>query len=107
MTKLKEIIRNSDRYKDFIILDKPMVFKDLFINKNIDVVQLHSTQTYDIPGGKDIVGFCGVCEWKNNQLKSLDGDSYTPNMLVLGYSWFSNEEEGVNVGLDILVGENW
>jgi hypothetical protein len=105
--ELKEIISTLERYKDFTILDNPVIFSDLFVNKNIDVVQLHSTQIINMDDHKDIVGFCGQCEWKNNQIKSLDGDSYSDNMKVYGYEWFSNEEEGIRVGVDILVGEDW
>lgn len=107
MSEIKEIISHSNRYKGFVILNTPIAFKDLFVNKDIDVVQLHSIQTYDTGNGKDIVGFCGVCEWKNNQLESLDGDSYSENMNVLGYEWFTNEKEGVKTGVDILVGDDW
>ena len=42
--ELKDILIKSDRYKDFILLDKPIIFKELFKDEDFDVVQLHSTQ---------------------------------------------------------------
>lgn len=30
MSELKEIIKNSDRYNEFTLLDKPISFKELF-----------------------------------------------------------------------------
>lgn len=106
---LQDIIKNIDRYKNFTLLDKPIEFKDLYKNTDIELVQIHSTELFNIPGKKekDIVGFCGVFKWKNNQIISLDNDIYSENMKVLGYEWWSNEDENIENGLDILVGEDW
>lgn len=102
LKRLKKIIKNSDRYKNFTLLECPVRFKDMQADNDIDVVQLHSIE----PCGDDIVGFCGQCTWKDNVLSPLDGDTYYDTMLVYGYEWWSNEEEGVKRGLDILV-EDW
>lgn len=106
---LKDIIKNIDRYKNFTLLDKPIKFKDLYKDENIELVQIHSIESFNIQGTdkKDIVGFCGVFKWENNNIISLDGDSYSENMKVLGYDWWSNEDEHIEKGLDILVGEDW
>ena len=48
------------------------------------------------------MGFSGVFEWKNNTIKSLDYDTYSEDMEVLGYCEFSNEKTNINKGLDIL-----
>lgn len=105
--ELKNILVNSDKYKDFTLLDKHVKFNEFFKDKDIDCVQVHSTQIISYPGGKDIVGFCGQFSWKNNEIKSLDGDNYSPHMTVFGYEWFENEEEGIQKGIDILVGNDW
>lgn len=106
--ELKELIKNSERYKDFCLLDKPIPFKEMFSNKDFNVVQLHSTQimTYK-DNSKYIGGFCGVFKWENNKIISLDGDSYCDYFKVLGYSEFKNEKEGISSGIDILVGNDW
>ena len=102
----KEIVRKSDRYSDFKILEIPKEFKEMFLNQNISRVQVHSVQIYEASSGKlDIVGFCGSFAWARNKLDPLDGDSYNENMLVLGYQWFTDERG--NKCLDILVGNDW
>lgn len=95
-----EIIQRLPRYKDFTIVEKPIKFKDMFAGQNIDLVQLHSTEVvFDT-----IVGFCGVFQWRDNKLLPLDGDSYSENVIVLGYDWFENNGKKC---LDILVGDDW
>ena len=103
LRKSKEIISGSDKYSNFVLLAIPVAFAQLFADSDIDLVQLYSIQ----PAGDDIVGFCGACIWKNNTLTPADGDSYTKDMLVYGYDWFTNEDEGIKRGLNILVGEEW
>lgn len=106
-SELKELLKNNERYKTFTILDAPIMFKEKFAGIDADVVQLHSIQTYGDEHNKDILGFCGVCKWKNNILTPCDGDSYSDKMTVYGYEWWSNKDENVNKGLDILVGTDW
>jgi len=107
MSKLKSIIKKSNRYSNFILLDSPIPFDELFKDKNFELVQLHSTQIIGKGDIKDIVGFCGVFYWQNNEIIPLDGDSYNKSMMVLGYEMFKNEEENISTGLDILVGNDW
>lgn len=99
------VAKNSTRYKDFTFFDKPqdkpVPFDELMKNEDIDCVQVHLLQTYECEGHKDLVGFAGIFEWKNNILKSLDGDTYNPKSLVYGYSWFKTKD-GKRC-LDILV----
>jgi hypothetical protein len=100
---IKNIIKNLDRYSDFILLENPVQFDILFKDRKFDVVQVHSTSLVD---ENNIVGFCGVFEWNNNTIISLDGDSYNKFMNVIGYEEFTNKEENIQTGIDILV-ENW
>lgn len=102
--ELKDILKTSDRYEGFTFLDKPVCFKDMFKDKDFDVVQLHSTQIIDIGNGvKDIVGFCGAFKWHNNEITSLDGDDYSNSFNVLGFEEFDYEENGMQLkGIDIL-----
>lgn len=103
--KLYGIIKNSDRYKEFILLDESISFDKLFKNENFDSVQLHSTQIIKYKDGTEsIVGFCGAFEWRDNKLTSLDGDLYSESTEVLGYHEFKFTEQGsLKSGLDILV----
>ena len=112
----KEVIKNDNRYKNFTILDEPIPFNKFAKDEDYGVVQVHLTQVMGVGttdkngfhfGGYEIVGFAGAFEWKNNTLKSLDGDIYNEEMNVLGYKKFSLEHiEGMK-GLDILVGDDW
>lgn len=103
--EIKDILKKSDRYSDFILLDKPVVFCEFFKDKNFSVVQLHTISLYEANGVKDIVGFCGIVSWKDNKLVSLDHDSYYDDMKVYGYETFPRD--GEDDGLDILVGNDW
>lgn len=108
MTELRAIIKNSDRYKDFTLLDEPIVFRDLFPGEDFDCVQVHSTQTFDLPnGGKDIIGFAGVFKYIGGIVSSLDRDSYSDTFQVIGYERFDNEAYGVKNGIEVLVGKGW
>ena len=104
-SELKELLKNDSRYNNFIVLDKPVKFKEKFANKNAEVVQLHSI--YIGGKGEGICGLCGQCSWKDNILSPLDGDTYTEDMTIYGYEWWSNKEKGVEKGLDILVYNDW
>lgn len=96
----KEVIKKDDRYKDFIIVDKPQPFCKMFADKDIPCVQLHTTYIFQ----DKIIGFCGSFKWENNEIHSLDGDTYPKDFLVLGYCWF--ELKGQQC-LDVLVGYDW
>lgn len=102
--ELRNLIQSLERYEGFKLLDHPVLLKDLFANIDVEYVQLHSTQMISGKDYKSIVGFCGVFQWTDNQIKSLDGDSYTSEVFVYGYKWFVNEGERC---LDVLVGEDW
>lgn len=83
-----------DRYYDFTFLPTPVAFSEAWKGKKEDLVQVHSTSC----------GFCGVFSWDGEKLTSLDGDSYNPNMKVIGYSYFDTDDGEC---LDILVGNDW
>jgi hypothetical protein len=98
MSDWKEIVKNNDRYENFVIVDEPKPFNKMFTDQDISYVQTHSTTVVD---ENTLVGcFSGVFEWKDNKIISLDGDSYSENMIVFGYEWFENEGKKC---LDILV----
>lgn len=103
------IAKKSNRYRNFTYCDKPgdklVPFDKFMAGEDIDIVQLHLLDVIGIDENKDIVGFCGAFEWKNNTLAPLDGDSYNPGVLVYGYRWFTTEDG--KRGLDILVGDDW
>lgn len=99
MKKWKRIIKSSYRYKDFILLESPVAFNKVFSDQDIPLVQLHSIQVYG-KKNKDIVGFCGCFKWENNEVISLDGDSYSEDEMIYGFSWFTYEGDRC---LDILV----
>ena len=92
----KDYVLSLERYKDCIILDTPVKFCELFKNEDIPYIQEHDVKRYDW----GIVGFSGIWSWINGKCKSLDGDSYSADILVYGYRWF--EKEGSKY-LDILV----
>lgn len=102
MKKWKRIIKSSYRYKDFIILESPVAFNKVFSDQDIPLVQLHSIQVCG-KKNKDIVGFCGCFRWEDNKAISLDGDSYSEDEMIYGFSWFTYEGDRC---LDILV-EDW
>lgn len=83
-----------DRYYDFAFLPTPVAFSEAWEGKKEDLVHVHSTEC----------GFCGAFAWDGENLTSIDGDSYNPNMKVIGYSYF-NTDDGEY--LDILVGNDW
>jgi len=90
--ELKQRVSNLDRYKDFTILKKPMEFDktDLFSDKYAEI-QLHDVnKILDYP---DVVGFCGVFKIENGEIVSLDGDSYGPKMIIVGYEEFEYDNE--------------
>ena len=105
MKTWQEIVHTSDRYHGFTIVEEPQPFYEMFAGIDIPHVQLHSVTIHGGEGFEDIVGFCGVFEWKYDAVTSLDGDSYSSDMKVLGYEWFENEDH--QKCLDILIGNDW
>lgn len=103
--RLLDLVKNNERYEGFTVLNVPVPFWEFAEGYEIDFVQLHDTTPLGDENPNKVVGFCGVCSWKGNELVSLDGDSYSDEMLVYGYEWFTNEGEGIEKGLDILVKE--
>ena len=112
MTKTQELINSLNcedyvRYKDFTFLDESIPFKELFANKNIEYVQVHSLKVIETDAYRGIIGFCGTFKWEDGFITSLDGDSYSKDMMVYGYNYFEYEEASDGIGLDILVGDDW
>lgn len=96
--ELKQRVLNNDRYKDFTFLEKPTEFDktDLFSDEYA-IIQLHDVK--EIPGYPDVLGFCGVFKIGSGEIISLDGDSYDPKMIVVGYQEFTHNNE---ICLDLL-----
>lgn len=108
MAGLREIVEKSDRYDDFTLLDELIAFKDLLPDEDFDYVQLHSTQVFTLPDGKqDIVGLSEILKREKGIISSLDGDSYCDTFPVLGYEKFTNWTCGVTNGIEVLVGKSW
>ena len=99
---LIDLLKKSERNREFTFLEgDPVLFRDLFKDKDIPVVQVHDTSLIEEIG--EILGFVGQFKWEDSRISSLDGDSYSENMKVIGYKWF--EYEGMQC-LDILVPES-
>ena len=90
--------KKTDRYKDYTVCENPRPFSEMFKDKDFSRVQVHSNQV--VEPINDIVGFCGAFAWEDNVIRSLDGDSYNKDMLVLGY-------EIDDDCLEIMVGSDW
>ncbi len=109
--KIKWILVSSEElsknplFEGFKLLDQPQKFSELFLNQNFDDVELVSI--IRLMTEKNVGRFLGAFEWKDNEIESLDGDSYNTDMTVYGYEFFENPEAGVLNGLSILVGNDW
>lgn len=98
---LKKMVKTNERYMGFSLYDKPIIFKEtpLFSDKYA-AIQIHDATPF---GENSIIGFCGVCKVENDRVIPLDGDLYSKNMTVWGYSEFTDSEG--NLCLDLLVDE--
>ena len=95
---INELKQNED-FKDYAILARPAKFNELFKYRNFTRVQVRSI--IKIKAIDDILGFCGVFEWKDNEALSIDGDSYNKEVEVYGFYEYEKGE------IDILVGNDW
>lgn len=106
-------LKKHPRYTEVTLLEKPVLFYEKWAGRTL-YVQIHDLT----PVGKldarcpveDIIGFSGCFVWKDDEITSVDGDSYTKVMEVYGYEEFELDEEyaeeyGCKKGLDILVKE--
>ena len=93
LDELKEILKNSEDYDydDITLFDEPVDFAEWAKDKDYEVVQLRSIQTYENNGKKHILGFCGLYRWVNNEITSLDGDYYDEHMKVYGFEKFLHD----------------
>lgn len=100
----ERLVKEEKRYSGFTLLSTPEKFSDFFKDTDalyVQVLSMHHPK--ELPEG-EVLGFCGVFAWKENELAPLDGDSYSPDMTVYGFKWFSDKN---GKGLDILVGDDW
>ncbi len=98
--RLINLKNNNTDYETFMFLSCPVKFSECFKDTDYSIVNLYDIQQL---APNDIIGYCGVCKWENNQLYPLDGDIYCEEMLVYGYR--KRFENGKTI-LDILV-EDW
>lgn len=97
---IKKIALEEDRFKSHTFLDDPIPFSELFKGQYFDLVDVYSI--FSEMGSC----FCGTFRWMNNDIQSLDGDTYNKDMLVYAYEKFINESNGFS-SLSILVGTDW
>ena len=73
-------------------MEKPIEFDktDLFSDKYTEI-QIHDVSK--IPDYPDVVGFCGVFRIEDGEIVSLDGDSYSPQMIIVGYEEFEYDNQ--------------
>ena len=57
---------------------------------------------FGVPMEKPFICFSGIFKWKNNEIISLDDDSYNKELTVYGYEWGHK-----NAVLLILAGNDW
>lgn len=90
--ELKQRVSSTNRYEDAIFLEKPIEFDktDLFSDKYAEF-QLHDVSK--IPDYSDVLGFCGAFRIESGEIVSLDGDSYSPQMIVVGYEEFEYDNK--------------
>lgn len=100
MIASKDYVLSLDRYADFEWLENPITIKELFRDKDIEIVQLHDIDMFESSDG--IFGFCGMLSWKDNKVKPLDGDRYSKNTVVHGFHWFKYDGKDC---ADILVSD--
>ena len=102
----EELLKNP-LYKNYTLMDKPLKFSELFRDQNFEVVELISIIRLASESMDKCGRFCGSFGWIDNNLRSLDGDSYNSDMMVYGYMFFENSEACIINGLSILVGSDW
>ena len=98
---LKEIAKKEHQFNSHVFLDDPVPFSELFKDKNINVVDVYSIYSAEIGSI-----FCGTFRWKNNDIRSLDGDTYNRDTLVYAYKFYESKDKDIS-GLSILVGTDW
>lgn len=98
---IKEIAKKEHQFNSHFFLDDPIPFSELFKDKNINVVDVYSIYSAEMGSV-----FCGTFRWENNDIRSLDGDTYNKDMLVYAYEKIINESNGFS-SLSILVGTDW
>ena len=99
---LKKVIETNERYKNFHLLDEPERFDHTFLfSDKYEAIQVHDTTPVGSNG--NIIGFAGVCKVEGDDVVSLDGDSYTKEMVITGYQEFKNKDG--KLCLDLMVDE--
>ena len=86
----RDIIESDKRYNDFTIVDDPVRFTEMFAGQDISYVEVFSIWNLS---GEPAGYFCGAFQWKDNDIISLDGDSYEDDMVVYAYKWIPDGED--------------
>lgn len=103
--EMRAYLKSTERYVDFEIVDEPEKFNKFFTNENFDIVQVHDVTPIKIDDKLEVCGFAGQFSWIDGVLKSLDGDCYNEETLVLGYHRFETEDG--EKCIDIMVNGDW
>ena len=100
MKDWKAIIEQDERYNNGCldevtwVGEEPVPFSELFEDQNSSEVDIRDINFVDLKGKKSIIGFVGKFKWEDNEITSLDGDSYDADrILVAGYEWFDYEDD--------------
>lgn len=78
---------------------------DLIKNKNYDYVSYRITVLHKENEDPDI--FAGAFKVDSGNIIPLDGDIYDPNKEVIASEEWSDPEDGIKNGLDIVVEGKW
>ena len=92
-------VKKLERYKNYVILDRPIKFSDWLKDSEYIIVQAQSLEKCL----DSIVGYVGVFGWEKNKINLIDGAIRSPNFTVYGYQEFSGEH--IENGLFVLVKE--
>lgn len=97
--------REDQRYSGFTFLGTPVKFSELFKDEDFDIVQTNCIIVVHLKDYTDVVGFCGQFCWKNNEIESIDHDSYNKDMFIYGYERFTTDNG--KKAIEVLVGDDW
>lgn len=98
-SQVVEILKNDKRYARFNFFNRYETFKDIFYNKNYDVVNIYDMTFIFILN--NIVGLVGSFKYQDNSIRYINmaKEKYNENMKVYGFNEYISEGK---MCLDIL-----
>ena len=86
-----EILKNDKEYSRFNFFNKYEIFKEVFSNKNYDIVNIYDMTFIFILN--NIVGLVGSFKYQDNFIRYIDTskEKYNENMKVYGFSEYISE----------------